>query len=348
MTSRPRTPPHKEDDLLDNSEDCSSLTSSSTDTFHVFTDGSVSLTEKKKKQSSSSLPYIERERIKSERQKLEEERQKLAEERKKLEEERQRLRLGDKEYKKLQEKKESARRNLKIRSLSNERLQLEQEEKVRKRMERLEAKNREKEKAEIKSMTDLDASEHMISDNFRNLRRISRDAEELQALNDELDNMGSNHFDNTSIDLEQEAEKAEQERKEKEAEIKRLEEETRRKILEKARKKVQQERKQRQEMIRKRIAAEEAEAKRKKNEKEKAEAKKQQDVKKAANTEKARMERAYGWYTKLAMPKRSVMKKKISLIKSIDVSEDDVDLLPWNASGTMVNVAKLNSMLYTR
>jgi hypothetical protein len=67
-----------------------------------------------------------------------------------------------------------------------------------------------------------------------------------------------------------------------------------------------------------------------------------------SNTEQARAERAYGWYSKLGLPSRENFKKKIKLIASIDITADDVDLLPWNGSGTMVNVAKLNTMYYNK
>jgi hypothetical protein len=129
-------------------------------------------------------------------------------------------------------------------------------------------------------------------------------------------------------------------------EIRKNEEENRKVILEKARVKIQEERRLRQESIRSRIAAEEAEAKRKKKEKEEEERKKKEKLLARSNTEQARVERAYGWYSKLGLPTRDNFKKKIKLIASIDITADDIDLLPWNGSGSMVNVAKLNTMYY--
>ena len=75
---------------------------------------------------------------------------------------------------------------------------------------------------------------------------------------------------------------------------------------------------------------------------------KKEKIKAEANSEKARLERAYAWYSKLAQPSRDLFKKKITLIASIDITEEDVDLLPWTSSGAMVNIAKLNSKLFSR
>jgi hypothetical protein len=150
----------------------------------------------------------------------------------------------------------------------------------------------------------------------------------------------------SDLELEEEEKKAEQNDNEEELkELKRIEEKKRKETLEKARQKLQDERKARQEKIRERIAAEEAEAKAKR---------KQEDTTKSDkfnleyNSDRARCQRAFGWYSKLAQPKREVFKKKILLISTIDITDEDVDLLPWNASGTMVNVAKLNAALYSR
>lgn len=330
-------------------EDCSSLTSSSGDTFHVFTDASVSISADPTKalQKNQNVLLGERKKLMTERQKLEQERKQLAEERKKLEEERLKLRLGDKLFNQLAKDKEDKAVERKIKKLAKDRKKMEHDEKMQRRLEKVEAKEFQKERQGLENLTDMDRSEHITSENFRQLRKTQKESEELRKINAELDK-NSLHLDNISIDLVEESRKAEEERKHKEMEAKRLEEENRRKILEKARKKVQQERKQRQEMIRTRIAAEEAEAKQRRKEQEMKKQEKLDKAKAEANTDKARAERAYGWYTKLAMPKRDAMKKKITLIASIDISPDDVDLLPWNASGTMVNVAKLNAMYYTR
>lgn len=341
----PSTESMSDDDYSD--ESCSSLTSSSGDTFHVFTDASVSISKPATPAVTKEL-FGERQKLQTEREKLERERQQLAEERKKLEEERRQLRRSNSvEGEVASNDKKAKKVDAKIKSLSEERRKLEQQDKLRRRMERLEEKERQRLQEQQQRRKELDHSGHVLKESRRSLRRISKDSDELKKVNDALDK-DSAHMDNLSIDLEEEINKDAMKRKELEDQRKRMEEENRRQILEKARAKVQKERQQRQEMIRERIAAEEAEAKRKMQLKKDEERKKAEKKKEQENTPKARMERAYGWYSKLALPKRDVMKKKVQLIASIDITEDDVDLLPWNAAGTMVNVAKLNSMLYTR
>lgn len=60
------------------------------------------------------------------------------------------------------------------------------------------------------------------------------------------------------------------------------------------------------------------------------------------SSEKARIERAYTWYTRMAMPSREKMKERIAVMSSTTgVSAEDVDLLPWNARGTFVSVATM-------
>lgn len=59
-------------------------------------------------------------------------------------------------------------------------------------------------------------------------------------------------------------------------------------------------------------------------------------------SEKARIERAYAWYTRMAMPSREKMKERIGLMScTTGVEKDDIDLLPWNARGTFVSVATM-------
>jgi uncharacterized phage infection (PIP) family protein YhgE len=65
-------------------------------------------------------------------------------------------------------------------------------------------------------------------------------------------------------------------------------------------------------------------------------------------SEKARIERAYTWYTRMAMPNREKMKERIVLMSSTTgVAVEDVDLLPWNAKGTFVSVATMMKILRT-
>jgi hypothetical protein len=59
----------------------------------------------------------------------------------------------------------------------------------------------------------------------------------------------------------------------------------------------------------------------------------------------ARVERAYSWYTRMAMPNRDKMKERVQFMPaSAGVTPDDVDLLPWNARGTFVSVASMMRM----
>ena len=59
----------------------------------------------------------------------------------------------------------------------------------------------------------------------------------------------------------------------------------------------------------------------------------------------ARVERAYSWYTRMAMPTRDKMKQRVEYMPaSSGVTPDDVDLLPWNARGSFVSVAAMMRM----
>jgi len=59
----------------------------------------------------------------------------------------------------------------------------------------------------------------------------------------------------------------------------------------------------------------------------------------------ARVERAYSWYTRMAMPTRDKMKQRVEFMPaSSGVTPDDVDLLPWNARGSFVSVAAMMRM----
>lgn len=66
-------------------------------------------------------------------------------------------------------------------------------------------------------------------------------------------------------------------------------------------------------------------------------------------SETARTQRAYSWYTRMGMPKRDAFKKKVAnLPATANLEESDVDLLPWNSTGTRVNVAKMTSVLMAK
>jgi len=63
-------------------------------------------------------------------------------------------------------------------------------------------------------------------------------------------------------------------------------------------------------------------------------------------SEKERARRAYMWHSRMAQSPRIEMKRRVACTAGIDITPDDVDLLPWNAAGTRVDVAKVNRMLY--
>jgi hypothetical protein len=53
---------------------------------------------------------------------------------------------------------------------------------------------------------------------------------------------------------------------------------------------------------------------------------------------------AFGWYSHLSAPNRSEFKKKVASITGMNITPDDVDLLPWNATASVVNIAKMNAL----
>eukprot|EP00977_Amphora_coffeiformis_P019663 scaffold7349_cov173-Amphora_coffeaeformis.AAC.144 len=62
-------------------------------------------------------------------------------------------------------------------------------------------------------------------------------------------------------------------------------------------------------------------------------------------SEEARRDRAYKWYGRCGQPNRKALKKKIAALQHKQgVSPEDVDLLPWNFNGTLVNVSQMISM----
>lgn len=57
------------------------------------------------------------------------------------------------------------------------------------------------------------------------------------------------------------------------------------------------------------------------------------------------MIRAYSWYARLGQPRRDNFKDRIKNIQNIDITEEDVDSLPWLMNGRLVNVAKMNKVI---
>lgn len=62
-------------------------------------------------------------------------------------------------------------------------------------------------------------------------------------------------------------------------------------------------------------------------------------------SEGARRGRCYDWYKRLSMPSKEELKEKIfSLPPSTGVSPEDVELLPWNPAGRVVNPLKMQTL----
>jgi hypothetical protein len=58
-----------------------------------------------------------------------------------------------------------------------------------------------------------------------------------------------------------------------------------------------------------------------------------------------KLESVYQWYTRMANPIRKDFKRRVADMESIDITPEDVDLLPWNLTGKMVNIAKVNAII---
>jgi hypothetical protein len=58
-----------------------------------------------------------------------------------------------------------------------------------------------------------------------------------------------------------------------------------------------------------------------------------------------RLERTFQWYTRMASPIREDFKRRVADVQSIDITPEDVDLLPWNSNGKFVNIAKINAII---
>lgn len=61
-----------------------------------------------------------------------------------------------------------------------------------------------------------------------------------------------------------------------------------------------------------------------------------------------RRERAYQWYTRCGMPTKEKLRERLHRVKQCDVSDEDLDLLPWMIGDRMVNVAKMMKILRER
>jgi hypothetical protein len=68
-----------------------------------------------------------------------------------------------------------------------------------------------------------------------------------------------------------------------------------------------------------------------------------------SNEDARRRQLAFSWYSKHSTPNRSEFKEKVALLFMFSIDPDaitqaDVDLLPWNSTGSVVNIAKMNAL----
>jgi hypothetical protein len=187
----------------------------------------------------------------------------------------------------------------------------------------------------------------MIKNSRELIRKSSSDMEELKLMQLSIDK-DNDDLDCASQHWAKDAEDFDKMRKELETDKKKVESEavtTAKKLAVMQLHAQKEKRREKKDRFRERREREnEEEASRERNEKrEKEEARL-----KEFGTEKKRTERAYGWYTKLAFPTKDAMIEKVASIKNVDISVDDVELLPWVASGRCINVAKMNMILFKR
>jgi (2Fe-2S) ferredoxin len=61
-----------------------------------------------------------------------------------------------------------------------------------------------------------------------------------------------------------------------------------------------------------------------------------------------RRHRAFLWYARMDSPARTEFKRKVAATESssssIDITPEDIDLLPWNLTGRLVNISKMNDI----
>ena len=93
---------------------------------------------------------------------------------------------------------------------------------------------------------------------------------------------------------------------------------------------------------RERIAKDKETFKQREKEEEKKRKEKENKKQELDMSEEARRDRVYQWYSRCGQPNRKELKRRIAALKHKDgLSVEDVDLLPWNFNGTMINVSKM-------
>jgi hypothetical protein len=69
-----------------------------------------------------------------------------------------------------------------------------------------------------------------------------------------------------------------------------------------------------------------------------------EEAKKNDDSEDARRQRAFKWYARLSTPRRKEFKRQVTDLVSADITEDDIDLLPWNLTGSRVSISEMNAI----
>jgi hypothetical protein len=63
------------------------------------------------------------------------------------------------------------------------------------------------------------------------------------------------------------------------------------------------------------------------------------------NIKDVRRELAFLWYTKMGNPTRSEFKRNVAAVESMPIAPEDIDLLPWNLTGRVVNIDEMNAII---
>jgi hypothetical protein len=62
------------------------------------------------------------------------------------------------------------------------------------------------------------------------------------------------------------------------------------------------------------------------------------------NIKDVRRELAFLWYTRMGNPTRSEFKRKVAVVE-VPITPEDIDLLPWNLTGRVVNMEQMNAII---
>jgi len=292
---------------------------------------------KKMEQDAAEKAKHEAEEAERKRQQEEKDRkQKAAEEARRRGEELARLEMEEKRKEEEEEERQQAEeleRNKKFEGLKQKEEKRNKAADERKRKEDEARRLREKEEAErVKKEAERQRQE--LEDRIRRDKEEAEEAErKLKRLEEEELRSRRREKDEEELEILKFQHKKEQKEEDSKVAAEVAEMKTMRRKLE---------REERKQACEERIARE-------KEEKEDAERRKREAEKEvawnAANTEEARILRAYAWWSRMARPKKKDFKERIGKVAHADITPDDVDLLPWNFNGSMVNVAKMNKYI---